>query len=76
MLYEDAIEMGVEVRLSCRIQNIDQNAPAVELVDGERIEGDIIIGADGEQGVPIYTKETLAHFCYEQELSQPFDQSC
>ncbi len=47
LLYEAALEAGVEVRLSSRITSIDENAPNVLLASGEMIEGDIIIGADG-----------------------------
>jgi len=48
MLYETAIELGVEVRLASRIKSIDEIRPAVVLVSGETIEGDIVIGADGK----------------------------
>jgi salicylate hydroxylase len=48
MLYDAAIQSGVEVKLSSRIKSIEEDAPAVILSTGERIEGDIIIGADGK----------------------------
>lgn len=48
MLHDAAVKAGVEVRLSSRIQSIDENAPSVVLVSGEKIEADVIIGADGQ----------------------------
>ncbi|KAF8851417.1 FAD/NAD(P)-binding domain-containing protein [Acephala macrosclerotiorum] len=47
MLHDAAIKAGVEVRLSSRIQCIDEKAPSVVLVNGEKMEADVIIGADG-----------------------------
>ncbi|KAJ5051473.1 uncharacterized protein L3040_001250 [Drepanopeziza brunnea f. sp. 'multigermtubi'] len=47
LLYDLALEMGVEVGLSCRIRSIDESVPSVTLEDGETISGDLIVGADG-----------------------------
>lgn len=38
---------GVNLRLGCRVQEIDHEATAVVLDTGERIEADLIVGADG-----------------------------
>ncbi len=48
LLYEAALKAGVEVRLSSGVKKIDASAPAVVLVNGEKVEGDIIIGANGK----------------------------
>jgi salicylate hydroxylase len=48
LLYEAAVKARVDVRLGSRIGSIDESAPAVFLTEGEKIEGDAIIGADGE----------------------------
>ncbi|KAH7356429.1 salicylate hydroxylase [Rhexocercosporidium sp. MPI-PUGE-AT-0058] len=47
LLYDAAIELGVEVKLSSRIKCLDETTPSVTLTSGEKIKGDIIIGADG-----------------------------
>ncbi|CZR52464.1 uncharacterized protein PAC_02341 [Phialocephala subalpina] len=47
MLHDAAVKHGVEVRLSSRIKSIDEAAPAVVLMNGDKIEADVIIGADG-----------------------------
>lgn len=48
LLYEAAVEEGVEVRLSSRIESIDESASAVMMVNGEKVQGHLVIGADGE----------------------------
>lgn len=47
MLYSAAIEEGVEVRLASRIVHIDESIPTVTLASGQKIEGDLLVGADG-----------------------------
>jgi 2-polyprenyl-6-methoxyphenol hydroxylase-like FAD-dependent oxidoreductase len=47
MLYSAAIDIGVEVRLASRIVHIDESIPTVSLANGEKIEGDLLVGADG-----------------------------
>ncbi|KAK0116576.1 hypothetical protein ONS96_012433 [Cadophora gregata f. sp. sojae] len=47
LLYDAAIELGVQVRLSSRVKSLDENVPSVRLTTGDVIKGDIIIGADG-----------------------------
>ena len=53
MLYEAAVKAGVEVRLGSRIKEIDANLPAITFMSGEKIKGDIIIGADGMPSTPV-----------------------
>jgi salicylate hydroxylase len=48
VLYERALELGVDVRLGCTIQEIDQSAPCVKLEGGVEVAADLIIGADGK----------------------------
>jgi 2-polyprenyl-6-methoxyphenol hydroxylase-like FAD-dependent oxidoreductase len=48
VLYEQAIELGVTVRLGCHIEEIDESFPSLRLVGGEEFRADLIIGADGE----------------------------
>lgn len=56
LLYESAVALGVEVRLSSRIRSIDETVPSVTLETGNIIEGDVVIGADGkwafQNGIP------------------------
>ncbi|KAH6716333.1 hypothetical protein BKA61DRAFT_515910 [Leptodontidium sp. MPI-SDFR-AT-0119] len=47
LLYDAAIDLGVQVHLSSRIKHLDENTPSVTLTTGEVITGDIIVGADG-----------------------------
>ena len=49
ILYERAFELGVNTRLGVRVGGIEHERvrPVVILEDGERIECDLVIGADG-----------------------------
>lgn len=42
-----ARELGVTVRLATKVVDMDFDAPAVTLVDGERVAADLIVAADG-----------------------------
>jgi 2-polyprenyl-6-methoxyphenol hydroxylase-like FAD-dependent oxidoreductase len=46
-MYERALELGVNIRLGCQIESIDQFAPSLKLDGGEVVKADLIIGADG-----------------------------
>lgn len=48
VLYEAAKKIGIEVRLGCTVVGVDEAGPAVLIQGGERIEADLIVGADGE----------------------------
>jgi salicylate hydroxylase len=48
VLYEAAKKRGIELRLGCPVVGVDVEAPAVLIKGGERIEGDLIVGADGK----------------------------
>lgn len=47
VLYEAAIENGVNIRLGCPVASIDDTTASVTLKSGEVVQGDLIIGADG-----------------------------
>ncbi|CZR54504.1 uncharacterized protein PAC_04388 [Phialocephala subalpina] len=47
VMMEVVKKYGVNLRLICRVKDIDQKATAVILDTGERIEADLIVGADG-----------------------------
>ncbi|KAF2095556.1 FAD/NAD(P)-binding domain-containing protein [Rhizodiscina lignyota] len=49
VLLQRAFDLGVEIRKSSRVDEYDFDAPAVTLQTGERVEGDVIIVADGVQ---------------------------
>jgi salicylate hydroxylase len=40
-------ERGVHIRFGCPVASVDLDKPAVTLKDGETLEGNLIIGADG-----------------------------
>jgi 2-polyprenyl-6-methoxyphenol hydroxylase-like FAD-dependent oxidoreductase len=42
---------GVEIRSGARVVEVDAAAPAVVLASGERVAGDIVVGADGTGSV-------------------------
>lgn len=42
---------GVNLRLGCRVQDIDEKVTAVVLDTGERIEADLIVGVDGIRSI-------------------------
>jgi salicylate hydroxylase len=47
IMYENALKLGVEIRLGCRIKDIDQSKPSLLLENGELLKADLIVGADG-----------------------------
>ena len=47
-LYEAAIEAGVKVRLSARVETMDVDAPSVTLTGGETLNADMVVMADGK----------------------------
>jgi 2-polyprenyl-6-methoxyphenol hydroxylase-like FAD-dependent oxidoreductase len=56
---------GIEIRLGCAIASIDESRPAAILSNGEQIEADLIVGADGIT-ILIHTKgkRPLMLYCY------------
>lgn len=48
MLYEGAKSAGVTIRFSARVDHINPEIPAVTLADGQVLEADLIVGADGK----------------------------
>ncbi len=49
-MHELASELGAKVRYGTRVVSVDLEAKSVTLENGEVIEGDIIVGADGSEG--------------------------
>ncbi|KAG2736609.1 hypothetical protein G9P44_000699 [Scheffersomyces stipitis] len=47
ILYESAVELGVDYKVNSRISSVDQEAVTVTLVDGTVHHADFIVGADG-----------------------------
>ena len=47
ILTEEATRLGADVRLGCRVMHIDCHSAYAELADGEKVQADVIIGADG-----------------------------
>ena len=50
VLYERAVELGVDVQLGKSVVsiNLDQASPVIHFPDGVTLAADIIIGADGK----------------------------
>jgi len=51
MLLETARELGAEARTNAEVVEIAEDCRSVRLASGEILEADIIIGADGSQGI-------------------------
>lgn len=49
IVFNYAKEVGVEIKLGQRVEKYweDENAAGIELEDGTRVEGDVVIGSDG-----------------------------
>jgi salicylate hydroxylase len=47
VLLDETTRLGGEIRLDAEVADIDSEGPEVLLAGGERIAGDVIIGADG-----------------------------
>ena len=52
VLVDEAWRLGVEIRLGCQVTKIQSSAPYVDLANGERVQADVIIGADGMSIAP------------------------
>jgi salicylate hydroxylase len=50
VLYEAAIKRGITLRLGCLVVALDEDDQTLAVVvkGGERIEADVIVGADGK----------------------------
>jgi 2-polyprenyl-6-methoxyphenol hydroxylase-like FAD-dependent oxidoreductase len=61
LLYEAATREGVNVRFGARVERIDDGemGPSVKLSTGERIEADLIVGADGTSSLFHHVKALL-----------------
>lgn len=46
-LVERAKELGVQLRLGARLSSIDFDKPAIVLENGDQLEADLIVAADG-----------------------------
>jgi 2-polyprenyl-6-methoxyphenol hydroxylase-like FAD-dependent oxidoreductase len=48
-LFRLAQDAGVEIRLGCRVTSVNPYRPSVTLDSGEIVQGDMVVGADGDQ---------------------------
>ncbi|RDX51205.1 FAD/NAD(P)-binding domain-containing protein [Lentinus brumalis] len=51
LLYEAAESSGARIRFGANVVNIDAEAQEVTLESGEKVSGDVLVGADGEFGL-------------------------
>lgn len=51
MLYDFAIELGAEVRVNVAVSSVDGDSNQVTLASGEVLKADVIVGADGPDGL-------------------------
>ncbi|EJF67219.1 FAD/NAD(P)-binding domain-containing protein [Dichomitus squalens LYAD-421 SS1] len=51
ILYDRATELGAQVRYGANVVDIDVENREVTLENGEKLVGDVLVGADGEYGV-------------------------
>lgn len=47
MLFERAIQEGVQIRYNSKVVHVDSETVSVTLEDGERIVSEVVVGADG-----------------------------
>ncbi len=78
LLYESAVRLGVDVRLSSRIKSIDESTPSVTLQNGDTIGGDVVIGADGMSflSARMYAKLTRDRYQIYCAESNSWDSRC
>lgn len=48
-LHRRALQLGVEVKVNCKVVKYDLDTPSVELASGLCYTADIIVAADGEK---------------------------
>jgi salicylate hydroxylase len=56
VLYKAAAKRGVTLRLGCPVVSINENKPSVTIKGREVLEADIIIGADSEDSLTLWTR--------------------
>jgi salicylate hydroxylase len=47
ILHQKAVELGVVIRLSSRVEKYDADEPSFVLVGGETVKADLVVAADG-----------------------------
>ena len=57
VLAQEAEKVGVTIRLNSQIVKYDFSEPSVELVNGEKVTADLILGADGQRSA---SRDSLA----------------
>ena len=65
MLLETAINLGAQVRMGVEAVSIGDDGRTVTLRSGEQIRVDVVVGADGMQGI---SRETILG---EQDVGKP-----
>ena len=51
MIHELAVASGVRIDYNCTVVDVDLSEPSVLLESGERLRGDMIVGADGPYSI-------------------------
>lgn len=46
-LYEQAVELGVKMRLNSKVDGYDPETASITLSDGSKFQGDLVVAADG-----------------------------
>lgn len=54
ILQEEALRLGINIRLGCKIRSVDLDAPSVSLENGELCRADVIIGCDGMYALQLF----------------------
>ena len=50
-MYRAALSIGAKIRFNAKVISIDPRTPTVTLSTGEKLTADVIVGADGVNGV-------------------------
>ncbi|RHZ43502.1 putative salicylate hydroxylase [Aspergillus thermomutatus] len=66
-LYRRALDLGVTVKLACRVVDYNPQVPRIKLEDGQSFEADLIVAADGIKSIA----RTKLHGDIEKPLEKP-----
>jgi salicylate hydroxylase len=67
-LHEEAVALGVRMRLGSKVSRYEPETGAVHLADGSFFQGDLVVAADGWSFIHIRTANPAERCCYVSHL--------